>query len=79
MTLDDFIFFFCTYCFQFLIRFESKLPEVFEHLNEVYRSITARLKAETFRVSDQKGLRFTLINLFLLIQKEKIFSPFVYI
>ncbi|CAG8650007.1 17666_t:CDS:10, partial [Gigaspora rosea] len=29
--------------------FESRLPEIFEHLNEVYRSIAARLKAETFR------------------------------
>ncbi|CAJ0765158.1 7986_t:CDS:2, partial [Entrophospora sp. SA101] len=29
--------------------FESRLPEIFEHLNEIYRSITARLKAETFR------------------------------
>ncbi|CAG8617970.1 2093_t:CDS:10 [Rhizophagus irregularis] len=34
---------------KFRTGFESKLPEVFEHLNEVYRSITARLKAETFR------------------------------
>ncbi|CAG8587192.1 15009_t:CDS:10 [Acaulospora morrowiae] len=30
-------------------RFEGRLPEIFEHLNEVYRSIAARLKAETFR------------------------------
>ncbi|RHZ47320.1 hypothetical protein Glove_585g13 [Diversispora epigaea] len=34
---------------KFRTGFESKLPEIFEHLNEVYRSITARLKAETFR------------------------------
>ncbi|CAG8519087.1 7934_t:CDS:10 [Funneliformis mosseae] len=34
---------------KFRTGFESKLPEVFEHLNEIYRSIAARLKAETFR------------------------------
>lgn len=60
----------------FFNRFESKLPEVFEHLNEVYRSITARLKAETFRVSDQNGLRFTLIV--FPYQKGRIFFNFVY-
>ncbi|CAG8505458.1 6856_t:CDS:10, partial [Cetraspora pellucida] len=30
-------------------KFRTVLPEIFEHLNEVYRSIAARLKAETFR------------------------------
>nr|CAG8581504.1 4716_t:CDS:10 [Entrophospora candida] len=34
---------------KFRTGFESRLPEIFEHLNEIYRSITARLKAETFR------------------------------
>jgi hypothetical protein len=65
---------------KFRTGFESKLPEVFEHLNEVYRSITARLKAETFRVSDQKGLRFILMLIcYYLIQKEKkIFTFCVY-
>ncbi|KAG0169240.1 U2 snRNP-associated SURP domain-containing protein [Apophysomyces sp. BC1015] len=29
--------------------FESRLPAVFEHLNEIYRSINARLKAEQVR------------------------------
>ncbi|KAI9303100.1 hypothetical protein BJ944DRAFT_268929 [Cunninghamella echinulata] len=29
--------------------FERCLPEIFEHLNEIFRSITARLKAEQFR------------------------------
>ncbi|KAI7865341.1 hypothetical protein BDF14DRAFT_1825991 [Spinellus fusiger] len=30
-------------------RFESRLPAVFEHLNQVYRSMSARLKAEQVR------------------------------
>ncbi|CAG8449278.1 10371_t:CDS:10 [Ambispora leptoticha] len=34
---------------KFRTGFETRLPEIFEHFNEAYRSITARLKAETFR------------------------------
>ncbi|KAG9289214.1 hypothetical protein G9A89_022524 [Geosiphon pyriformis] len=34
---------------KFRAGFETKLPEIFENFNEAYRSITARLKAETFR------------------------------
>ncbi|CAG8597345.1 6030_t:CDS:10 [Paraglomus occultum] len=34
---------------KFRAGFETRLPEIFEHLNEIYRSISGRLKAETFR------------------------------
>ena len=32
-------------------RFESQLPNVFDHFNTIYRSVNARLKAEQVRVS----------------------------
>lgn len=32
-------------------RFEQQLPNVFDHFNTIYRSVSARLKAEQVRVS----------------------------
>jgi U2-associated protein SR140 len=32
--------------------FQRRLPDIFEHLNDTYRSIAARLKAEQFRVRE---------------------------
>ncbi|RUS15187.1 hypothetical protein BC937DRAFT_92780 [Endogone sp. FLAS-F59071] len=34
-----------------IYRFEGRLPDIFEHLNQIFRSITARLKAEQFRLT----------------------------
>ncbi|CAG8533918.1 5307_t:CDS:10 [Acaulospora colombiana] len=50
---------------KFRTGFEGRLPEIFEHLNEVYRSITARLKAETFRPYIE-----SLTNTFMKLTKE---------